>query len=65
MVSCLAISKDGRWILSGSKDCTMNIWDVTDGRCCQTFTGHEGNVKSVAFSPDEDQIISGSRDHSI
>ena len=40
-------------------------YDVTNFRCLKTFTGHSGNVTSVAYSPDGTKIISGSGDNKI
>jgi WD40 repeat protein len=60
-ISSMAISSDGAWLVSGSLDRTMRVWDV------QTFEElglceHEGKVNSVAFSPDNSLIASGSDD---
>lgn len=35
------------------------------GREIRTFTGHSGQVESVAFSPDGTRIVSGSRDGTV
>jgi len=61
MVYSVAISKDGKQVLSGSDDLTMKLWDVTSGRELRTFSGHKMAVSSVAFSPDGRQVLSGSR----
>src|SRR5262249_27171011 len=37
-------------------------WDTATGRLIRTFEGHSASVRSVAFSPDEKRVISGSYD---
>jgi len=57
---------DGRYILSGSYDKTIRIWDAeTGGAVGQPLEGHTGTVYSVAYSPDGQRIISGSDDETI
>jgi len=41
----------GRWLFSGSDDCTVRLWDLHGGSAVRTFSGHTGAVlKVVAFS---------------
>ncbi|MGD8776364.1 MAG: caspase family protein [Syntrophobacterales bacterium] len=55
-----AISADGRYLLSGSLDTTMKLWEISTGREIRTFKGHPESVNSVAFSPDGQFALSGS-----
>ncbi|KDQ50997.1 hypothetical protein JAAARDRAFT_84093, partial [Jaapia argillacea MUCL 33604] len=60
-VSCIAISYDGKYIVSGSYDKTIRIWDAVSGApVLQPLEGHTDWVTSVAFSPDGQRIVSGS-----
>ncbi|KAI0410771.1 vegetative incompatibility protein HET-E-1 [Xylaria grammica] len=61
----IAISSDGRWLASGSEDCTIKVWDVTMGACTQTFEGHSGWIFSIAISSDGRWLASGSEDCTI
>ena len=36
------------------------MWDVSSGSVLLTFTGHNGNVNSVDWSPDGNKIASAS-----
>ena len=45
-------------IASGSADCTVKLWDVTNPQePASTFTHHTGKVNSVAFHKDEGTIL--------
>ncbi len=64
-VDSVAVSPDGRLILSGSSDHTMRLWDRESGRMVRRFPGHFGRVMSVAFSPDGRRTLSGGEDKII
>merc|ERR1719506_1025609 len=59
------ISSDGQFALSGSWDGTLRLWDLNTGATTRRFLGHTKDVLSVAFSVDNRQIVSGSRDKSV
>jgi WD40 repeat protein len=50
-----------RW-LPISDDRLAALWDTATGKKLATFTGHEGEIKSVAFSPDERWVVTASLD---
>ncbi|CAM9365435.1 unnamed protein product [Ectocarpus fasciculatus] len=41
------------------------MWEIQSGRTTRRFVGHAKDVLSVAFSADNRQIVSGSRDKTI
>jgi len=66
-VNALTYSPDGQWLASASKDGTVRLWDIGNGREVLTYRGHEKDkftddnekekfnvlrVPCVAFSPD-------------
>nr|MBE5724379.1 putative ribosome biogenesis protein BOP1-like protein [Cucujiformia] len=52
MVRSISINKDGQFLVSGSDDCTIKIWEVQTGRCIKTVdTGDI--VRCVDWSPNE------------
>jgi hypothetical protein len=64
-VSSVAISPDGRFVLSGGLDNTLRLWDMKTGACVRIFKGHEDWVRCVAISPDGRFALSGSHDKNL
>jgi WD40 repeat protein len=64
-ITAVAISADGRYILSGSAENTIKLWDVARKVELRTFTGHRDRVASVAFSADGKSFASGSWDNTV
>ena len=50
-VSSVAFSPNGKQVVSGSYDKTVQLWDAATGKALQTLEGHSDWVSSVAFSP--------------
>ena len=48
-----------------SKDCSVGVWNVSNGERIKKCTGHSVGVSSVAFSPDGEYLVSGSYDNNI
>ena len=59
-VCSVVFSPDGKWIVSGSGDYTIKIWNVETGECVRTLKGHTDWICSVTFSPDGKWIVFGS-----
>ena len=45
LVSAVAISADGSFIVSGSGDGSLKIWDTKSGRVLKTLEGHNSSYK--------------------
>ena len=74
-VGSVAFSKDGRSVVTGSDDESIRLWDAANGKMIAEMTEHKtlrlreraperwsASVKTVAFSPDDRLIASGSED---
>ena len=61
-IKALAVSRDDRWIASGSDDGTVRMWTASTGQAVATLRGHDAAVLAVAFSPDSTRLISGGND---
>ncbi|KAJ3091929.1 Neurobeachin-like protein 1 [Quaeritorhiza haematococci] len=71
IVTCLALSEDGKVLVTGSRDATVFSWDVLRGSNDQChirrgspkiFFGHDDEVTTVAVSVEHDLVLSGSKD---
>ena len=65
LVQTLAFFPDGKFLVSGSNDKTVKLWDVQTGGVVKTFYGHTESVSSVSISANCTMIASGSFDHTI
>jgi len=59
-VRCVALSPNGRHVLSGQMDKTLRLWDVEKGGEVRRFEGHTEVIDMAAFSPDGSRAVSAS-----
>ena len=64
-VLCLALTIDNKYIISGSRDKTIRIWDFQLKTQECVLRGHNEYILSVAVTRDNRYIVSGSFDHTI
>ncbi|KAF7335373.1 WD40 repeat-like protein [Mycena venus] len=66
LINSVSFSPDSTWIVSGSYDKTLRLWDAQTGAPIGApLEGHNDWVTSVSFSPDGTQIVSGSDDKTL
>jgi WD40 repeat protein len=46
-------------------DAAIHLWDWPKAREIQTFSGHSNEVRTVLFTPDGKNLISGGHDHTV
>ncbi|KZZ99210.1 WD40/YVTN repeat-like-containing domain protein [Moelleriella libera RCEF 2490] len=59
---------DANWLVSGSRDQTMRVWNIRTRRLARKpLVGHSGSVLCLQFdaSPEEDILVSGSSDSDV
>ena len=64
-ITALALSPDGRWLVTGSADATARVWDLTAANPAATaieLRGHGGPITALALSPDGRRLVTGSAD---
>lgn len=63
-VECVAFSRDGKRIASGSWDNTARLYDDA-GKDIAVLKGHSRGVMAMAFSPDSSLLATASGDHAF
>ncbi|XP_034040833.1 striatin-like isoform X1 [Thalassophryne amazonica] len=65
-VSSLAMDPNGLYLMSGSHDCSIRLWNLESKTCIQEFTAHrkkfEESIHDVAFHPSKCYIASAGAD---
>ncbi|WP_160290071.1 WD40 repeat domain-containing protein, partial [Aphanizomenon flos-aquae] len=64
-VYAVAVTADGKRVISGSHDNTVKVWNSETGEEQLTFSGHSREVKAVAVTADGKRLISGSSDNTV
>lgn len=67
-ITSVAFSPNGKYIISGSQDKTLRLWECNgqEGKLIGLpLYGHKGSITSIAFSPNGKYIISGSQDKTV
>lgn len=62
-INSVALSRDGKWLATGSEDHTARLWDLETGKEIRAFRGHSDRVCTVALSGDGQWLVTGSLDH--
>jgi len=64
-ISSVAITPDGRYVVSASYDSTLKVWDIKNGEELRTLRGHTGPVRAVVVTPNGRCTISASDDMTL
>ena len=64
-IRSVAVSRDSKYIVSGSTDHTVKIWNIAEMREEFSLPGHSNSVNSVDITDDFTFIVSGSSDHTL
>src|SRR5262249_15722667 len=55
----LAFSPDARFLVSGSWDKTVKVWDLSNDQLLHTLTADDQSLSAVALSPDGETVAMG------
>ncbi|CAD6580986.1 MAG: proteinral transcription repressor, partial [Tremellales sp. Tagirdzhanova-0007] len=61
-VLSVAISPDGQWVVSGSKDRSIQFWNIATGQAQFMLQGHKNSVISIDLARSGVHLASGSGD---
>ncbi|WP_414517115.1 WD40 repeat domain-containing protein, partial [Nostoc sp. PCC 9305] len=65
-VNAIALSSDSEYVVSGSGDKKIKIWEFTTGNIIiRTIIGHSASINVVTLSSDGKYVVSGSNDKTV
>ena len=64
-VCCIAVTSDSKYIISGSADKTIRLWDLNSKRQECILQGHSNIVIRIAVTQDNKYIVSASFDKTV
>ena len=64
-VLCTSISHDGRWVFSGSNDCSVQLWDAQTAQVHMILCEREDWVRSIDISSAGNMFATGSDDGTV
>jgi WD40 repeat protein len=64
-VISIALSPDGKRVVSGSWDGVVRLWDIDTCKVIKKWMGHGNGVGSVCWSRDGGRVLSGSQDGTV
>ena len=59
-VSCLTMTPDCKWLITGSRDCSLKMWQIDNCKLVQVMVGHTAHVTAVVASHVSTIVGSGS-----
>lgn len=64
-ITCITVTKDGQFTITGSEDMSLKIWETQTGKLTQVLVGHEERVSCVATADNNRHVASGSDDKDL
>lgn len=64
-IAALAFSPNGKQLMSGSWDKTVQVWNLAERKSVMVFKGHAAEVLAVAWLPDGARSISAGLDKTV
>ena len=58
-IQCIAVSRDGQFVATGSNDKTVKIWNLATGQLLTTLAGSTDRVNAVSFGAKNELVSAG------
>lgn len=62
-IKAVAYTPDGKYLLTGSRDKTIKLWEIASGRELKTYFGHTSTINDLVVSKNGKFFISSGADH--
>lgn len=62
-VKAVAFTPDGKYLLSGSRDKTIKLWELSSGHEIRSYFGHKSTINDLVITPDGKHFVSSSADY--
>ncbi|MDE0935259.1 MAG: serine/threonine protein kinase [Mariniblastus sp.] len=63
VLTAMSLSPTGKLMTCGYSDNSVLVWELENSKLIKSFSGHDGPVKSVCFSNNEESVLSASDDN--
>jgi WD40 repeat protein len=64
-IKSVAITSDNQYVVSGSRDKTVRVWNLINQTQKAVLKGYNCHVTTLAISSDNKYVVSGSFDYSV
>src|SRR5206468_2912844 len=64
-LSRVAVSPDGKWLLTVGTDTTPRLWDLESGKLLRVFSGHSSWVTAATFLSSGKRVLTGGFDKTL
>jgi len=64
-VVTVAASRDSNYVVTGSRDKSAKLWELSTGREVRSFLGHDFSVTTLDISRDGKYLLTGSNDETV
>jgi len=67
-VSCGNFSHDGKYLVTGSEDCTAKVWDLKNESLLHTIKGkkyHQASISTLCVAKNKNIVATGSIENEV
>jgi WD40 repeat protein len=64
-IAAVTVSPDGQYLVTGSSDRTVRVWEYATGQLKHNLEGHQKSLSAIAVTPDSKQLVTVSHDSTV
>lgn len=65
VVTCMVMGKEDMFLITGSEDCTVIIWNLAEKKIETLLKGHEKGISCLTLSKDNKFVVTGGDDKKV